>query len=406
MTPDNHCVTFTLPNGMRAVCLHTPGAPAEYFGVAIDAGSRDERPDEQGLAHFVEHTIFKGTATRKPMQVIQCLEKVGGELNAYTTKEETVIYSVIPPGYLNRAVNLIGDLITAPAFPDEELEREREVVLDEIESYRDIPADAVTDDFEDLFFKDSPLGHNILGERVSVKRLTRGDCLRWVRTRFVPGAMVAFYAGNIEPDAVYKQLLRAFGAMTPGEPADRKPSAPAGVFDTRDLINCHQAHTLMGAAVPGYAAGPTPVYGLLANILGGPRMNSLLNIELRERRGLVYSVDAALTHYTDTGLLTVYFGCDPKDTARCMRLCRGTVARLADKPLGPRVFGDAVTQYCGQLLLASANTESMIVSQARSLMRYGCLRPLSLRMEEMRALTPQELCNAAGTLALSSLTLE
>lgn len=403
---DNYTI-HTLSNGMRALYMQTPHAGAEYFGVMIDAGARDEDAASYGLAHFVEHTIFKGTERRHPFQIIRHLESVGGEVNAFTTKEETVVYSVVPHGYVNRSVDLIADLILHPTFPQAEIDRERQVVADEIDSYLDQPSELVADDFEDLFYGGTPLGHNILGNRDSLERFDSRRCLEWVEQHFTPVSMVAFYAGATPPDRIYRLLDKHFGSCNRCTPRHRQGAGASTTFnELRGSGELHQSHTIMGAAVPGYDAGPSPAYSLLTNIIGGPRMNSLLNIELRERRGLVYAVDAALSHYADTGVLSIYFGADSADTRKCIRITDNIISRLADHQLSDRKFDAARRQYIGQLTLAAENTESLIISRARNLMRYGYVRTFADQSRDISELTAEQLRSAAeALLPLSSLTL-
>lgn len=299
----------TLSNGMRLVARAT-SLPVEHCGVIINAGSRDEGPELHGLAHFVEHTIFKGTGSHKAAYVRDRMELVGGELNAYTTKEETAIYSTFPAGHLNRALALIAEMVTDANFPDTELSKEKLVVGEEIDTYLDTPSDAIFDDFEEIVYEGSPLAHNILGTRESLARFTSADCRRWLEERFTPGRMVFFYSGLTDPDKVFNLADKYFRGLTrPDTALDRAvPPVNAPFERINDSRESFQAHTIIGTRIPGLLDPGRLDVALLANILGGPGMNSLLNVALRERYGLVYSIDASTSLMSDNGLLTIYFG--------------------------------------------------------------------------------------------------
>lgn len=399
--------TATAPNGLRMVHLHVPGAAAGYFGVAVRAGSRDEAPSQRGLAHFVEHTLFKGTQRRSSWHIINRMEAVGGELNAYTTKEETVVYAVFPGGNPSRAAELISDLVQNSRFPDGELDKEREVVADEIDSYLDSPSEAVYDDFEDLIFAGSTLGHNILGDREALQSFDSAACRAWLERYYVPGNMVAFYAGGYSPDRVFSTIGRYFGDMRPGAVSRTESGVPVvAPFDKSRRIDSHQCHTLVGARTEGIYAADRYERALFTNVLGGPGMNSLLNVALRERRGLVYSVEASTGLFTDCGELVVYYGCDPDDNERCRRLVCETVQAVADGALTPRRLEMAKKQYLGQLTVASENVDSRILGLARQMLYRGRIAPRIETVEHVRAVSAADIeCFAASLLPLSALTL-
>lgn len=387
-----------------------PHAAAEYFGVTVDAGARDESPEQYGLAHFVEHTIFKGTSRLTSMDIINEMESVGGELNAYTTKEETVVYSIFPLGHLNRAVALIADLVSDATFPVEETDREREVVADEINSYLDTPSDAIADDFDDLMFKGSSLGHNILGSIATLNDFTPAMCRAWLDRMFVAERMAVFYLGATPAEDVFRAIERAFGALRESGQAVAPRIVPAVVkpFDAVHDIDSHQSHTMLGARTASIFDPQRHAASLLANIVGGPGMNSLLNIELREKRGLVYAVDAVATMYTDCGLTTIYFGCDTIDTPRCIELTAEILSGLAERPIdGARLEG-AKRQLAGQLIIASESRESRALAAGRSLLRFGRVSTLAERTAAVMAVTANDLSAAARALTptlVSRLTL-
>lgn len=398
---------FKLSNGLRCVhCLRR--GEVEYCGVAVNAGSRDElTPDRFGLAHFVEHTIFKGTTHRRSWHIINRMEAVGGELNAYTTKEETYVYSTFPRGNLRRATELIADLVKRSAFPRAEIDRERDVVADEINTYSDIPSDGIYDDFEDMIFAGSALGHNILGTVESLAGFTTDVCREYLDRFYTPGQMVFFYSGPTRPAQVEKIVAEYFGTLSlPDVERDRKQPDVVSRFDNVKEISSHQSHVVMGARIGGLFAPDRYAMALLTNILGGPGMNSLLNVELRERRGLVYTIDASASHLTDTGLFTVYFGCDHDDASRCRRLVANTIDRIAQGAINERRLSQAKRQYAGQLVIASANAEQTALSQGRSMLYFDTAAPLSVTLDRIAAVTTDEITAAAQRLTeLSVLTL-
>lgn len=400
----------TLPSGLRIVHIADPHAAAEYFGVTVDAGSRDETPEQYGLAHFVEHTIFKGTPTLSSIDIINEMESVGGELNAYTTREETVVYSIFPLGHLDRAVTLIAALLSEASFPEAEIDKEREVVADEISSYLDVPADAVADDFDDLLFAGSQLGHNILGTLETLDSFTSAVCRRWLATMFVPGHMTAFYLGATPPDTVFRLMERRFGAISPA-PGERRPRVaprPNEPFDIVRDIDSHQSHTMLGAPAVSLTSPLRPAQALLTNIIGGPGMNSLLNVELREKRGLVYSADAAFTPYTDCGLTSIYFGCDSDDTPRCIEIVARILGRVAGGAVDRVTLEGAKRQLAGQMIIASESRESTALSAGRSLLRLGRVPTLAELTASVMSVTPDAISQAAAMLApglVSRLTL-
>lgn len=389
-----------LSNGMMTVCATLKNSAVGICGVSVRAGSRDETPECYGLAHFVEHTIFKGTRRRSSSLIINRMEAVGGELNAYTSKDETVVYSAFPGGNLSRAVELIADLVLNSVFPDKELDKEREVVCDEISTYLDSPADAIADDFEDLLFAGTPLGHNILGDKKTLRRLHSADCRAFLDRWYRPDNMVLFYSGPRKPEAVNDVFERYFGAMT-GSAPDRGATVfePRERFDIGRRLPSHQAHCMLGAATAGLDDPARYGVALLSNVLGGPGMNSLLNVDLRERLGLVYNVETAVTLFRELGLFTVYLGCDPDDAARCCDIVRRRIADVAEGYFDRRRLEPAKKQYLGQLVVASENRENSILAAARSLlMRHRVIDPAET-VEAIKALTPDDLSLAAKSLS-------
>lgn len=394
--------TVTFANGLRMVHLQHRNVGAGIFGVVVRAGSADESADEQGLAHLVEHTIFKGTRRRSPWHIINRMEAVGGELNAFTTKEETTVYSIYPGGNAARAIELVADLVLNSVFPDKEIDKEREVVLDEIYSYRDTPSDAVFDDFEDQVFAGSPVGHNILGTPESVRHLGSTDCRSFLDRFYTAGNIVAFYSGPQSQGRIAALVEKHFAPLAAGTGCQRRRDnifVPSN--NTVRLDGLHQSHAALGIPVASVFSDARFADFLFANLIGGPGMNSLLNVELRERRGLVYNVEANSSHFSSGGLLTVYFGCDADDTDRCLQICRDTMRRLADMADASlaRNLAKAKRQYLGQLAVGSENRENRIMSIARELLYKNELSPEGYVRNTIEAVQPADIKVLATQLA-------
>lgn len=399
---------FTLNNGMRVVCRSTSGL-VSYLGVVINVGSRDEDESHHGLAHFVEHTIFKGTQKRRSWQISSRMEVVGGELNAYTSKEETMVYTSAPAGYEARAVELLADIISSSCFPTGEIDREREVVIEEIKSYLDSPADSVYDEFEELAYAGSGLSHNILGTPESVRGLSGQDCRAFLDSFYTPSDMVAYCASPLPPDKVLSLMEKHFGELHfPPATHHRIAPPPMDRFDlTRERGN-HQANTIVGARTFGRTDPRRFALFLLNNYLGGPCMNSRLNRELREKRGYVYTVDSNVSLMSDTGLMLVYFGSDPKVVGKCRRIIDNELDRLAQNLISESTFEKMKRQYCGQLLLSSDNIENRAMSMGKSVMYFGEVNDISVTAQHIREVTREELRDVAEIVApsvCSSLTL-
>ncbi len=400
---------FTLANGARLVCRKQPGK-VDYFGVVINAGSRDDPEGYDGLAHFVEHTIFKGTVNRRACHIINRMESIGGELNAFTTKEETNVYTIFPHGNLTRAAELVADLVRNSVFPEKELAKEREVVREEIDSYLDTPAEAVFDDFEAKFFLGSRMSHNILGTAENLDRFTSEVCRRYIRELYVAQRMVVFYQGSSAPERVRGIVEQYFAEIPAGDVGvgGRAVPAPAVPFAERRDIGTHQAHCVMGAPLPPISSPDRVAINLLSNILGGAGMNSRLNVSLRERRGLVYAVDSSANMMSDCGLFTIYFGCDPEDAARCAELVAKELRKISTVGLTARQLAAARRQFLGQLVVAADNRENTALSLGRTLLLFGELPEPDAERRAVEALTPERLLQAAAYLdpgKFSSLTL-
>ncbi|WP_303328221.1 pitrilysin family protein [uncultured Muribaculum sp.] len=395
----------TLANGLRTVHCQNRGN-VEYCGLAVQVGSRNENPRTYGLAHFVEHTIFKGTKRRHSWHIINRMESIGGELNAYTSEETTMLYSVFPKGGLTRAVELMHDLVANSEFPERQIEREREVVLDEIASYLDSPSEAVFDSFNDLMFSGSSLGHNILGNTETIPTFTSQICRQFLEKYYTPQNMVFFYLGPSSAERVASVVGKFFEKLD--RPTIKHTLLPPAIlepFDKYNHIGSHQCHTLMGARIPGMFANEKHTFALLNNIIGGPCMNSLLNIELRERHGYVYSVDSSTSLFSDCGELTVYFGCDPEHTAPCRKIVTEIFNRLASKQMSERALNAAKKQYLGQMAVASENNEQAALAAGKSTLFKGFVTPAHEIIEHIRSVSTEDIRNAAESIAKQGLSV-
>ncbi len=398
-----------LSNGLRCVARRVGGA-TECCGITFNSGSRDEIVEcDHGLAHFVEHTIFKGTSRRSGSYVLNRMEAVGGDLNAFTTKEETTVYSLMPSGNFRRAMRLIGELVSDSAFPEKGLQLERDVVCDEIDSYLDSPAEAAYDLFDEMIFAGNPLAHNILGRKETVMDLTGERCRRYLRERFTADNGVFFYLGPADCETVLREAERSFASLP--LLAIEAPRTLPLVSSPEVMVQdngSHQCHTVMGTAVGGLHAADRHVTALAVNILGGPGMNAWLNLALRERNGLVYTVEASTALYSDCGLMTIYFGCDHSDLEKCRRLVRRTLERFADRPLTERQLSAYKRQYLGQLTLGHDNKEQLALSSARAILHGLNVPDLAETSERIRSVSAGQLHDAAIRLAdapLRALTL-
>lgn len=398
-----------LSNGMLCVARQVPGA-TECCGVTFNSGSRDEVAEaDHGLAHFVEHTIFKGTSRRSGSYVLNRMEAVGGELNAFTTKEETTVYSLMPAGNFRRATQLIGELAADSVFPDKGLQLEREVVCDEIDSYLDSPADAAYDLFDEMIFAGNQLAHNILGRKQTVMDFTGERCRRYLRERFTADNGVYFYLGPEDPAKVLRVAEQAFSALPLHSVGSRRNLPDVCVPEVTVQDNgSHQCHTVMGVPIGGLHTPDRTATALAVNILGGPGMNSLLNLALRERNGLVYTVEASTALYSDCGLMTIYFGCDHSDLEKCRRLVNHTLERFASAPLSAARLAAYKRQYLGQVTLSNDNKEQQALNSARALLHGLALPSIERTAERIESVSAAALQDAACHLAeapLRSLTL-
>ena len=433
--------TYTLDNGLRII--HLPSdSKVVYCGYQINAGTRNEEPGEEGLAHFCEHVTFKGTERRKAWHILNCLESVGGDLNAYTNKEGTVYYSAILKEHIARAVDLLSDIVFHSVYPQAEIDKEVEVICDEIESYNDSPAELIYDEFENILFKGSPLGHNILGTAEQVRAFKTEDALRFTRKLYRPDNAIFFAYGDIDFKKLVKLLktlnfehgtLNFMNSKTSETPAEtlnlelgtlnfmnsKTSETPAAEMEAGDANhkvqsskfkvqskevqskvagqtivmqkNTHQAHVMIGTrAYDVNDDRRMPLY-LLNNMLGGPGMNAKLNLALREHNGLVYTVESTMVSYGDTGTWSIYFGCDEHDVKRCLRLVRKELDKFMQKPLSDAQLKAAKKQIKGQIGVACDNRENFALDFGKSFLHYGWEKNVDRLYEQVDAITAAQI---------------
>ena len=399
--------TYTLDNGLRII--HLPSdSKVVYCGYQINAGTRNEEPGEEGLAHFCEHVTFKGTERRKAWHILNCLESVGGDLNAYTNKEGTVYYSAILKEHIARAVDLLTDIVFHSVYPQTEIDKEVEVICDEIESYNDSPAELIYDEFENIIFKGSPLGHNILGTAEQVRSFKTEDALRFTRKLYRPDNAIFFAYGDIDFKKLVRLLKKSFLSEERRVKSEKfnSPEAQAQFniqhsFEGQTIVmqkNTHQAHVMIGTrAYDVNDSRRMPLY-LLNNMLGGPGMNAKLNLALREHNGLVYTVESTMAAYGDTGIWSIYFGCDEHDVKRCLRLVRKELDKFMQKPLSEAQLKAAKKQIKGQIGVACDNRENFALDFGKSFLHYGWEKNVDRLYEQVDEITAEQILAVAKEL--------
>lgn len=389
-------ITHQLSNGLRII--HMPmDSPVSYCGFGINAGARDEKSGEHGLAHFVEHMLFKGTNKRRSWHILNRMENVGGELNAFTTKEETFVYSIFMEEHYSRAFELLADLALNSVFPQHEIEKEKDVIRDEINSYEDSPSELIYDEFENLLFNGHALGHSILGDEKTLSAFDSSAGLSFVRRHYVPGNMVFFSMGRKDPGMIIRLVEEAFGRTdTSLIPLNRVAPVDFSRQNRTLKKDTHQAHVILGnRSYSMYDRKRTALF-LLNNMLGGPGMNSRLNVVLREKHGLAYTVESNIFTYTDAGMAVVYFGTDPKNLDRALALTMKTISRLCENKLtGTQLFA-AKKQMIGQLGVGSDNKESLFLGLGKSFLHYGRYDSLPEVFAQINSLTAEELQDVAN----------
>lgn len=389
-------IFHTLPNGIRLVHYPTTSEVA-HCGVIINAGSRDELPEEHGMAHFIEHMLFKGTAKRKSFHILSRLEDVGGELNAYTTKEETAIHASFLKEHYSRAVELLADLLFASTYNVSEIEKEKEVVIEEINSYLDNPAEYIFDEYEELIFPDQPIGRSILGQPETVKAITREKLEKFIARNYATSQMVFCSVGAVNP----RQIISLFEKYFGGIPARTCQARIRGDYMyapvTRERkMDTWQNHCIIGNIAYDLHSERRMGLFILNNILGGQGMNSRLNLSLREKRGYAYNIESTYNPYVDTGLITIYFGTDNRNLEKSIRLTYAELDILRNKSLGTLQLSKAKSQIKGYLARAWENHESLMLSLGKSLLVFDRIDSMAEVFKKIDAVTPSEILETAN----------
>ena len=387
----------TLDNGIRV--LHIPSKiPVSYVGVVLDVGTRDELENESGMAHFIEHMLFKGTEKRKSTQIISCLENIGGQIDAYTTKEETYIYSVVPRRYTLKAVDLLSDIVMNSIFPEKELQKERVVVIDEIQSYNDSPSELVYDDFEEMIFPNDAIGRNILGNEASLATFDSAKLKAFTNRCYTANRMVVFALGNLKFDRFVKYVEGCFNLHPSDNKADRK--APSVYTPVQRVVNkdTYQAHCIIGNRCCNITSEDRYTLALLNNILGGPNMSSLLNMAVRERNGLCYTIESGVTSYVDTGVWSIYFGCDEKNLKRTKSICFNQLDKLCNNPISASRLSTAKRQFIGQMLIANQNLENVVLNVSKMVLHNIPLLENKKVIERINQISSEEMLSLSKSL--------
>lgn len=387
---------LTLANGLRIV--HMPvSSPVSYCGFAINTGSRDEKPAQWGMAHFVEHMIFKGTEKRRSYHILNRMEQVGGELNAYTSKEETFVYSVFMEEHFVRACELLCDLVQHSHFPQSEIEKETDVILDEINSYKDNPPELIYDEFENLLFDGHALGHNILGDEQTLETFNTEKGKAFLDRWYLPENMIFFSVGKTNFKKVINALNRFYQPETSiWEKNNRVIPHPVRASFLKEEKDTHQAHVLIGNRAYNMFDERRTALALVNNILGGPGMNSRLNISLREKRGFVYNVESVYTPYSDTGVFSIYFGSDQKKAEKCISLVHQEMKKLRDTELSSSQLEAAKRQIRGQIGVATDNKESITMGMAKSFLHYNRYDSIEEAYAKIDKITSSDILKAAN----------
>ena len=382
-----------LPNGIKIVHRRTP-SPIAYIGVMAGAGTRDEKPEENGMAHYIEHCVFKGTSHHSARQIIHAIEGIGGEINAYTTKEETTFYAAILCEHVQLTLHLIAEMIMQPAFKKEETDKERMVILDEIESYNDSPSELIYDDFESLVFAGTPLAQPILGTKKTLRHISSNPVypLEWMKTHYTPDRIVVFCQGDIKPEKIFRLAEKEFGALAAQHSYCRQHlGLTADEHERSFRKHTHQVHAMLGGRA--FELGHKDQLGmfLLNNILGGGSLNSRLNLSLRESKGLVYTVESTYTPLSDTGYWCVYWACDPEDYPLSLDLVKKELEKLREVPLSEGALRHALVQLRGQLAISAQNQENSALAMAKSVLYRGTAPEWQETMQRIEQTTTAQL---------------
>ncbi len=394
--------SHTLANGIRII--HKEDSfNVGYCGLIINVGSRDEKEDEHGMAHFIEHIIFKGTKKRKAYHILSRLDDVGGELNAYTTKEDTCIYAAFLKQDFERAIELIYDITFNSIFPEKELEKEKEVIFDEINSYKDSPSELIFDEFEEMIFKGDPIGRNILGTPEQLKQFTKEHVEQFISNNYSTNEMVFCSIGDAPFEKIIKWSEKYFGTVPLNNNKAERP--PVGQYIPQAITiekDTHQCHVAMGNIAYDFTNSKRIGLHLLNNILGGPGMNSRLNMSLREKNGIAYNIESNFTPYYGTGVFNIYFGTDHENLMRSLDIIDKELVKLKNKALGTLQLYKAIRQLKGQMTISSDNRESLMLSMGKSYLLYNQIDSLEKVYQKIDTLSAKELMEIANEIFDSS----
>ncbi len=390
--------TYELGNGIKIIHKQTD-SPVAHCGLMINTGSRDESEAEHGITHLIEHLIFKGTHKRKAYHILSCMEDVGGELNAFTSKEETCIHTSFFNNYYSRAFELLRDIVFNSVFPEREIIKEKEVVIDEINSYKDSPLELIFDDFEELVYKGHPMANNILGSAKSMQSISRNDILKFYQQNYSTQQMVIASVGKLD----FKKVKHYFEKHFSDIPT-RAATNPRSDFQIKNYQasflqvekDTHQTHCIVGGPAYSFNDEKRLILHLLTNYLGGPGLNSKLNLSMREKRGYAYNVEANYTTYSDTGIVSIYFGTDEKDLKKSIALTHRELATLRNKTLGPNQLQRTKRQLIGQIAMSAENNENQMLSIAKSLLVYNKVDELDEVCKKIEQITASQILEIAN----------
>lgn len=398
MIADDAIHFYTLPNGIRVVHIQND-SPVAYCGMGIHVGTRNEEGAESGMAHFIEHCMFKGTTHRNAWHILNRLEDVGGDINAYTEKEETFVYATVLDDYYERAMELVTDLVFYPTFPQNELDKEKDVIIDEINAYNDSPSELIYDDFEGVLFKDCSLGRSVLGEEKILEKYTTADALKFHQRCYGTDRMIFFSMGRM-PLKKLQALDDKYLRVVPQHDSLLKNDIVSD-YNVQHVVmdkDLHQVNYLAGTRAYSMSDERRFPLVLMNNILGGPGQNSRLNVAIRERGGMSYSVESSYTAYSDTGILSVYFSTDHKHKDKCIDLLMNELRRLREEKLSPSQLHRAQMQLKGQIAIAEENKESLTLGIAKNFLYFGEYSPLEARIARIDEITAEQLQEVANDL--------
>ena len=388
----------TLPNGIKIILSHTPSRVV-YSGVYINVGSRDEHGNDEGMAHFIEHSLFKGTEHRKAYHILNRIDGVGGELNAFTTKEETCVYATSLAEHLPRCLELFADILFHSTFPEAEIEKEKEVVIEEINSYTDTPSELIYDQYEELAYEGHPLAHNILGTKRNVRHFTAERLRTHLTESYTPSRMVVSVVGDVDFGRLVRLCERYFGCHEDRQSAvDRSRKPVFHRFEKSIHRRTHQTHLLVGCEAPDVYSADKTAFTLLNNILGGPAMNSRLSVAIRERYGFCYTIESQYVPFSDTGLFYIYAGVDAGSQERALRLIRDELERMATTAMTAQQLRQAQRQFIGQMAINNDNGSNEMQSIGKARLCFDHVDSIEEMNADILRLTPDDLLATAQRL--------